>query len=230
MGIDFHEVTPDPVQKGVPMKVTFKGGFKRRKIPELLVFAQNVLECYRKHPALQGPKPDFLPTDVAVEQAITSLGASYAAGLGGDRDSKKQRNLDLDVLVGHLETLAHFYETAGVQNPALLLNTGFEAAPVPKSAVQRALEAVALVTLTHGTHPGIVYAKVPRVRYAKGYEVYYTEGDPTVEENWKFQATHYTSSMEIGGLEGGKIYSFKIRAANSAGKGPFSPIGTIRAL
>jgi hypothetical protein len=204
--------------------------FKRKKIPDLLVLAEGVLERSKTHPALQGARPEFLPIDT-LPAAIVSLRTSYSGALGGSFDMKKQRDRDLDALSAQLTTLATYYETAGVHNPDYLLNTGFEEAAVQKKGIVRPLEAVSSLDLWHGSHPGLVYAKVPQVPQAKGYEIYFTDSDPTVEQNWKFQGTHFTcSKMEVGGLDGGKVYSFKIRAANKNDKGPFSPVGTIRAL
>jgi hypothetical protein len=208
-----------------------KADFRRMKILELLLLAKNVLVASRSHPALQGGRPEFLPSDEALSQSIDNLNASYTAALSGDRDKKKIRERDQNILIGQLNIFAHYYETAAAQNHDFILNTGFAEAPAIKNTHKGFLQAPTPPQLKHGPYPGSIIAKTGRVQYARSYEMHLTEADPTIEGNWRFQGMHYKSSeMPITGLEGGRVYSFRVRAVGPDDKGPWSPPSTLRSM
>ena len=61
--------------------------------------------------------------------------------------------------------------------------------------------------------------------------MYVTEGDPTLEEGWRYFASFTTCSrMEMAGLQPGKTYSFRIRGIGSKGPGPWSSVITMIAI
>jgi hypothetical protein len=208
-----------------------KVDFTHAKVPELIIGAEAVLGPWINHPAIQEPRPSFLPTPDQLKQAIDELRRTYNAALKRDQDQIKLRDRAAEALKVHLYAIAHFYETGAVTDPRFLINTGFEELPPPTSSSNAMLEAPSILSLKHGQFPGVIIAKASRTHGAGSYEMHIAEGDPTVESNWKYQGVHmHCSAMEMKDLEGGKVYSFRVRAIGPKGAGPWSPPGTLRAL
>ena len=58
------------------------------------------------------------------------------------------------------------------------------------------------------------------------YELYYTEGDPLLEANWKLLAVSSKNRFSATGLASKKEYSFRVVARGAAGASPASIVAT----
>jgi len=77
----------------------------------------------------------------------------------------------------------------------------------------------------------MVIGKCNSVKKARSFGLEVCEGDPTIEENWKYisVAVHCTR-MEMKGLTPGKVYSYRVRAITPSGTGPWSSYVTLMAI
>jgi hypothetical protein len=199
----------------------------RTKIPELLVRAEVAAARWKANPITNGPLPPGVPTGDLVTGQIEKLRGSNQSALRKDQDWIRQREADKKALLDSLARMAKFYESIGVYDPAV---TGFDLV-LPRSSNNGAPPMPSMLALVHGKHPGVIIAKTSFCPYARTWELQITDGDPTVEANWGLAGMFFHSSdMEVTGKEGGKIYSFRVRASGPGGTSPWSPISTIRVL
>lgn len=70
---------------------------------------------------------------------------------------------------------------------------------------------------------------VAKLAGAKSYQVQMTQGDPSVEDNWKLATTSVSSShIPLEGIAPAQTYWFRIRAIGSGGEGVWTdPVSVI---
>lgn len=74
-------------------------------------------------------------------------------------------------------------------------------------------------------------ARASGIKGAKSYELWYCEGDPMTESNWRHLVTSgQAKRIEITGTTAGKLYYFRIRAITSKGSGSWSTFVSMVAI
>lgn len=182
----------------------------------------------RIHPLFAGPVPSFVPTAELVQAALDKFDNAYVASLTRDVQkvaAAKEARREVEIL---FLILARFYEAAAVTDPHLLDNTGFEVRR--EASATNPLDAQMILSVTHGKYPGVIIAKTAKVPGAASYEIHFTEGNP-LDADWPLKKVYPNAShMEMGGLNGGSMYSVRGRVISGAGEGPWSDAVSIRAL
>jgi len=89
---------------------------------------------------------------------------------------------------------------------------------------------VANLSVSDGDNPATADLHWNSIKKVNGYKIQTTEGDPTVETNWKSATPDIStkSSVTATGLTSGKQTWFRVCAFNAAGQGAWSdPVGKI---
>ena len=213
-----------------PPKV--KVDFSRMADPAFIVYSGSVVTGLTNDSAALQNAPSFVPSLATITQQAGSFRDAYMAALKHDLDKIALRKECRTVLETSLYTLAHYLETAAINDPHLLDGTGFEVRRASGGSTSKGpVPAPDYLSLRHGPFPGMVIGKTNPVPGARSFEVHFTGGDPTIEANWSYQGVHpLSSAMEMTGFEGGALLSFRVRAICSNGYGPWSPVASLRVL
>jgi len=198
---------------------------------DLLLHAENVHASLTENPELKDLWPAAVPFTPELKVAIDTFREAFTAALRRDLDKIALRKANRAELVTILSTMARQLETLAVNNPHLIMKSGFDTRrPYGSNAVHVALGAP-VISLKHGDFPGDITGRTPRMKGAGSFEMHSNEGDPSNEAGWKPQGVFIRASrMEMKGLEGGKVYWFRARAIGTKGVGPWSDPISLRAL
>jgi hypothetical protein len=121
------------------------------------------------------------------------------------------------VVIEMLSLLVHYVETSCKQDVGILLSSGFDLAPAPRTSPQP-LEPAAIKTIAHG-NTGQLLVKLGAVRRARSYEVRFAPVDPDgTPRQWTFQqVVGTTAPVTCAGLTPGSTYTFQVRALGRLG-------------
>jgi len=200
---------------------------------EMIVRAQVLLSILSTHPAFQegAPLPSMVPNLIRLRDATDKFREAYNAALTHDVvkvGERKSRRKDLHQIIS---SIGQFAVVLADGDPDELSKLGYEARRQRGSASNGPLGVLSSFTVRHGDHRGTMIGKVAREPGAGSYEVQVTEGDPTLEEGWKFKGVFlHCSRMEMNGFEPGKNYSFRVRGIGSQGPGPWSAVVSLFAI
>ena len=138
----------------------------------------------------------------------------------GDRVKISQRNLVRTEVEQKLLSFASNMPTKAGNDTCMRAPRRTNAAP---------LVAPLNMTVKHGELSGVMVIKASRQASAGSYDLQMTEGDVSVEENWKPMGMHmHCYRIEVKDLEPGKRYSFRLRGFGAHGSGPWSaPVSLI---
>jgi hypothetical protein len=200
-------------------------------ILELIAKARAIKAMLTNNPAFPVPWPPFVRSLDDLDAAIIRLEQSYYDALNHDVQKVALRKTAHEELKIILRNIATYVQLVANGDETLLKTSGFDLRhPQPKSKSPGPLTAP-IVTVKRGKESGTFLVKASIVAYALSYEVQITEGDPTVEENWKeFDTVGRASRIWIHGLTRGREYSIRVRAIGANGRGPWSLICTEIAL
>ena len=159
---------------------------------------------------------------------------AYNLAQGGGLHALAVRDTVREELNLAVYTVGHQIETLAINDPQLIPLTGYEL----RKRRGRSTNITAdnsplspLLSMSHGTHPGMLIGKAPRVSYAGSYELQMTIGDPNVEEGWTTVCQRkYCKRLEVSGLVSGQKYYFRLRAIGANNVGPWSLVVGIIAL
>jgi len=196
---------------------------------EFLAKAGSIVSTLANNPYFPRPWPEPAPSYEQLEQAYYAYQSAYQAALGRDTFKIAQRKDARDALTGILKRLAIYLELAANGNATALASTGYELRREPgPSSTSSILPAPEGVTIKHGELSGVLMIHATRLVGAASYEVELTDGDPTVEANWKAAGIHvHCSHIELTGLTPGKLYSVRLRGINVVGPGAWSDTVTL---
>jgi hypothetical protein len=172
--------------------------------------------------------PEKCPSRALLLDAIKDYTVLDAEAKGGDRGKISTRKAARAKLTAMLTVLAPFLEIAADYRRSTLGLTGYD---LKKDARTKPSEAITLLfpqklRVSHGRFSGLVVATARTVPGASGYEMAWTEGDPTDAATWQ-QGPYSAGSthIEIAGRTVGKTLTVRMRA-HFGRKGPGSWSGT----
>jgi uncharacterized protein with HEPN domain len=204
-----------------------------RKIPELLTKARAIYTSLTNHPSFQEKSAAFHQDVQRLGEAIDRLQKAFDEAMSRDSQKISFRNIVRDELVVILGRVAMHVELAAMGDPTLLRASGFDMAQERsgKGGAAAAVLQAPELRLKHGPLPGVLIAYAKPVRYAASYELVITDGDPSIEENYKVQGVHaHCTKIEVPGCTAGANYWAKMRCIGPRGAGPWSAPVTIMSL
>jgi hypothetical protein len=198
---------------------------------DIIPTVASVLNALNKDPTLLPRIMGLLPTEAHLKEAHERFQGTFNEVLSGGRDKASTRQ-DREALNKALTRFTALINLAAEEDPTLPQQVGLNPRPVKTTTVAHApIAAPTGFRVTHGEEHGMIIGKVNSVKKARSYELEVCEGDPTVEENWKYIAVSvHCTKMEMKGLTPGKLYSFRVRAVTPIGKGPWSSYATLMAI
>ena len=199
---------------------------------EFLAQSGSIVSSLANNPSFPRPWSEPAPSFEQLEQSFTAYQTAYQAALGRDVVKIAQRKDTREILTGILKRLANYLELVANGNTTALATTGYELRREPgHSPNPSILPAPEGLTLKRGELSGVLIVHATRLAGAASYEVQLTDGDPTVEANWKPEGIHvHCSHIELTGLTPGKLYSVRLRGIGVAGPGAWSIAVTIMAV
>lgn len=147
--------------------------------------------------------------DVAVQQNGGKL----------DRQARNERKAELYQL---LKDLGGYVTAVCGGDGEKITSSGFPTRALPSPPVL--LPAPLNVRAGQTTMLGQIKVRWGGVKNRKSYVVYWCEGDPLVEANWKMLQIVTTNFHLVTGLDRSKTYFFRITAVGRAGSGPASDV------
>lgn len=173
--------------------------------------------------------PTPVPTLASIETLIDKLEAAETDVLNnGGKQDYVVRNMFRDELRTELTLLASYVQVTSGGDRVKILSAGFETRRLP--APVGIPDKPANLRITLGELPGSLQLRWGRVRGRLNYKAQYCEGDPLVEANWKDLVELGRNYYVATDLEGGKSYSFRVRALGAAGYGPYSDVAVAKPL
>lgn len=184
---------------------------------------------------IQDPFPSFVPSPEQYKATYDAFRAVHQEALTGNHVKIAERNATRLTLNQQTVDLADFVELASRKDASVMIRSGFDyfrrtygsAPPVAFHAIPGA---AASLQAKHGPERGTIILKATGITGAKSYDVWITDGDPTVEKNWRHFEVFGTSRMVLKNLEPGRLYSFRVRGIGGAESGPWSHYISLMAI
>lgn len=156
--------------------------------------------------------------------------AVQAAMMSHDPLKIGQRDQARQTLTTMLKQLAPYLELEANGDRAILASTGFELRQdAVHGSTSGTLPAPGGFRVTQGAKSGTLDVHVARQANAGSYEVQLTQGDPSVEANWRHAMVSTSGAhMLLEGLPRGQIFWVRVRAHGAGGAGVWTdPISVV---
>ncbi|MBJ6727273.1 fibronectin type III domain-containing protein [Geomesophilobacter sediminis] len=209
-----------------PIAVRICFGDSKMSDAELLAFTGRVVEGV---PTIVDVDKDWgsTPTIAQLAEEKNRFQAACYAAQSRDIFKTKEKKQIRTNLFRMLRKIGHFVEIETDFNEDLLIKSGY---PLRKKRARTMANALATLiapiiqSITHGDQPGTMVGYVNKVPDARCYEIFITDGDPLVEQNWKhFQTYLEAGFLVMSNLASGQRYSARVRGIFKKGPGPWSP-------
>lgn len=205
--------------------------FSTLKDRDFLVSARAVHAALATHEAFAGNVPSYVPSIADLGASIDSYQTAFVAAANRDTVKVQLRKAARRLVAEHLKKMAKHVELVCAGDVMKLRLSGFALAKQSIKGRAPANLAAMVLDIKRGPVSGTLLIRSLRVHGAGSYELQITDGDPTIEENWREHGIHvHISHIEVTGLQPGKNYSFRIRPIGPKGRGPWSQVKTIMAV
>ncbi|WP_183354029.1 hypothetical protein [Geomonas silvestris] len=154
--------------------------------------------------------------------ATTRHQASYAGFLKGDAEMAKACEEDRLEVCKHIAQYRGIAKACSIVNPKVPAMLGFDSATekTPSAAIILAEVRDVRVTYNNFGQPVVSFAKVQN---AKGYQIWISDGDPSIESNWRlYESATVCKGIVIPGLNRALFHWLKVRALRGKQAGPWS--------
>ena len=176
-------------------------------------------------------RPAFVPTLLQLHAGLDKFHDAYIAAINHDSLKIKERKAAKAEFARMLDIVAPYVDASAGDDISLLHRSGFDVRKPPSKSVTNHTTpaAPAGFSVHQGDKRGTLFASLNKQADAVCFELHITEGDPTVEENWRFLDVHVPPNMlQIDDHVPGKQISLRSRGHNAQGKGAWSsPISII---
>lgn len=176
------------------------------------------------------PWPAQVPSLAQITDALNTYRAAYHAALTRDTSKISQRNAARQTLTDLLKRLAPYLEAIAQGNPDVLATSGYDLRhDTTRGGNNTVPEAPSDFRVSHGQLSGTLDVHTAKLPGAGSYEVHLSQGDPSVEANWKLVITStICNHIPLSGLTPGQTYWLRLRAINSLGAGVWTaPVSVI---
>jgi hypothetical protein len=216
----------------MPLSAFLIKNFVRLSAADTVSLARQVNFRLTDHPVIKEPFPGYVPSLQKIVAGADGLEAAQFAALNRDLGKIAIKNQCCTALQTDLGTLAQHVELAAQGDPAVLQTVGFPMKHKRGRTAARIAPDQPELAIAHGKLSGTLVGTVTRSCKGGSTEVEITDGDPTVEGNWRRAGagTYVLSKFELTGLQPGTKYSLRARCVSSGGTGPWSTNVTIICL
>lgn len=194
-----------------------KLGIARLTSSALVEKGRNIVTKMTANPNFPTPNPSL----VELADAANELEAANALVLlNGGKQEYESRRVALMVFTDVLRRLAGYVSSVAGGDREMILSSGFEARKRPQPLGQ--LVAPGNLRAAQSRYPRQVDLTWDGVRGKGIYEVWMTEGDPTLETGWSLVAQTTRNRYTATDLTPLRYYSFRVAAVGTAGSSPMS--------
>ncbi|MBJ6726677.1 fibronectin type III domain-containing protein [Geomesophilobacter sediminis] len=202
--------------------------FSSLKDKDFLFSARALLAALACHEAFTGNVPPYVPSIADLGESIDLYQTAFDAAANRDSVKVQLRKVARRRVAEHIKKMAKHVELVCAGDVMKLRLSGFALAKQSTKGQAPANLTAMVLEIKRGHLSGTLLIRSLRVHGAGSYELQITDGDPTIEENWREQGIYvHISHIEVTGLQPGKNYSFRIRPIGPKGRGPWSQVKTI---
>ena len=201
--------------------------FENLSEPDFLARTETINSSLAANAAFPGPWPAPLTGPASLATLFNQYKNAFNAALTHDDAKISLRNDMREGLTVFLKKLAPYLELVANGSVAALQTTGFELRrDSTRTGGSDPLPAPEDFSVVRGELSGTLIAHARKLKGAASHLVQITEGDPTVEANWKdYEIVVNCNRIEIVGQTPGKVVSVRLRAIGLAGPGAWtSPV------
>lgn len=173
-------------------------------------------------PEMQALLLSLMPNAEKLTAATLRHQASYAGYLRGDADSAKACEEDRLEVCKQLAQYQGVIKACAVVEPKVgqLFGIAPAAEKAPSAAVILSEPRDLKVTYNKQGQPVVSFT---RVLGAKGYQIWVSDGDPSIESNWRlFESSSTCRGIILTGLDRGSFHWVRVRAIRGNQTGPWS--------
>jgi hypothetical protein len=201
-------------------------------VDESLAQARTMKGALTGHPHHYfNPLPGYLASLEQFGAVIDRLQAAHEAVQNRELQKMQERNDAHAELKKIMTRYVQYAELVADGDVPLLQSLGMRQRRAPAKSGLSLQVAAPQLTVSHAGRRTVT-CKSRSVKGAFSYQVQFTDGDPSVEANWKEgpPPSAHASNIEITGLTSGREHSFRMRAIGSTQPGPWSATVTIMVL
>jgi len=179
----------------------------KQSAEQLVTMAGAVVAGLTNNPAFPAPTVDLK----TLQAATDDLNAALVAQAHGGAKATAEKNNKQEALIALLRKVKHYVEDDCGNDVAVLLSSGFQAAPATR--IPAPLDNPSILSIDFGNTTELVL-KVTRIAHAKCYEARMAVvGAGNVPGPWQAAGMFTGSrSMTVAGLVPGTTYMFQVRA------------------
>lgn len=205
--------------------------YVRLSAAETLSLARQVRFRLTDHPVIKEPFPPYVPSLQKIGSGADVLEAAGHAAMNRDLEKIAIKNQCCMALQTDLGMLAQHVELVAQGDFAVLQTAGFPMKRKKGKAARVVPDAPVLV-VTNGKVLGTLDCTVSRSCKGGSIEVQITDGEPSVETNWRKAGpgSFVLSKFVLTGMQSATRYYLRARCVGSGGIGPWSPYVTIVCL
>lgn len=206
--------------------------YVRLSAAETLSLARQVKFRLTDHPVIKEPFPPYVPSLQKIGDGADVLEAAGHAAMSRDLGKIAFKNQCCAALQTDLGVLAQHVELVAQGDPAVLQTAGFPMKRKKGKAAARIVPDAPELVVTNGKMTGTFICAVSRSCKGGSTEVQITDGDPSVEANWRKAGpgSFVLSKFELTGQQSATRYYLRARCVGAGGIGPWSPYVTIVCL
>lgn len=200
--------------------------------PEAIRVTGAIVNALAKDPSIFDKLMSLMPKFDLLRDVHEGFQAKFYAAQGGGIEEVMACEAQRELLNKVFGTFAGIVRATSDDDPSVAKLLGLhQPPPIKRSSSAQPLTSPTNPKLWHGDEHGIIFAKVTPSKGSRIIEIYICEGDPSVEENWKYYTgSARASRMEIRGLVPGTLYWFRFRSIGSAGHSPWSNYVSLMAI
>lgn len=173
-------------------------------------------------PEMQALLLSLMPNIEKLVDATARHQASYAGLLKGDPESAKACEVDRLEVCKHLAQYHGVAKACAVVDPKIPERLGFgtSAEKAPSAAMILSEPRDLKMTYNNLGNPVISFSKVLG---ARGYQIWISDGDPSIEANWRLcESATGCRGIVLVGLDRATFHWVKVRAIRGKQVGPWS--------
>lgn len=212
------------------MRTRLITSFSRMGEAEFLFIAGRIVAAMSSNARFPQPWPAPAPSAQDLSAALAHYRQALEASASRDVSRIAERQLARQELDDMLHRLAAYLEFAANGDEQALRSTGFELRRITnRPARTEMLDAPGLVQLSHGAQSGLIDLRADRSEGATSYEVQVTQGDPSIEANWRhLTVAHTLRHVILSGLIPLQWVWVRVRGFGVPGAGRWSePVGIV---
>jgi len=199
-------------------------GFSRITPAGLLVKARNMVSKLTGNVAFPTPTPSLALVTAAADTLEEAINAH---DLNPGPREVTDRNLAFQEVKGLVTDLGGYVQAASNGDLDLIQSAGCgvrkSASPIGELPAPKRLVATA------NPHPGRIDVSWGGVRGRSMYELEICQGDPNVEDNWKFVLLTTKNRYSAMDLSSDTVYFFRVKTLGVAGISPVSEVTNAKA-